>query len=426
MNGPGYPGVTPSIRRATYGTQGTAASSNVPGAREAAVSWLDSNGKLWLFGGSSNGDWLNDLWKYDPATLEWTWISGSNTAGQAGNYGSRSTAATSNIPGAREAAVSWLDSSGNLWLLGGYGLDSSGNQGWLNDLWEFNLAILEWIWVSGSNTVNQAGTYGTQGAAASSNVPGAREAAVSWLDSSGNLWLFGGLGSDSAGNLGILNDVWKYNPATFEWAWISGSNTVNQTGNYGTQGTAASSNVPGARFGAATWLDSYGKLWLFGGSGFDSVGSSGYLNDLWKYDPGTLEWTWISGGHTIYQVGIYGIQGTAASSNVPGARSEAVTWLDSSGLLWLFGGGSNLGSFNDLWKYDPGTLEWTWISGSDTVNQSGDYGTQGTATSSNVPGARSGAVTWLDSSGLLWLFGGTGLDSAGNGGVLNDLWKYTR
>ncbi len=31
---------------------------------------------------------------------------------------------------------------------------------------------------------------------------------------------------------------------------------------------------------------------------------------------------------------------------------------------------------------------WTWISGSSSVNQPGVYGTQGTATPSNVPGAR--------------------------------------
>jgi hypothetical protein len=31
-----------------------------------------------------------------------------------------------------------------------------------------------------------------------------------WTDSSGNPWLFGGYGYDSHGNLGYLNDLWKY------------------------------------------------------------------------------------------------------------------------------------------------------------------------------------------------------------------------
>jgi N-acetylneuraminic acid mutarotase len=421
-----------------YGTKGTAAPSNVPGARHWAVSWLDSSGKLWLFGGGgydSAGDsgWLNDLWKYDPTALEWTWVSGYDVSqGQPGIYGTKGTAAPSNIPGERIGAVSWLDSSGKLWLFGGGGIDSAGDGGWLNDLWKYDPTALEWTWVSGYDVwQGQPGIYGSKGTAAPSNIPGERIGAVSWLDSSGKLWLFGGGGIDSAGDGGWLNDLWKYDPTTLEWTWISGSNTVDQAGIYGTKGTAAPSNVPGARHSPVPWLDSSGKLWLFGGQGYDSTSSAGNLNDLWKYDPTTLEWTWISGSSTINQAGTYGTQGTAAPSNVPGARDQTVSWLDSSSKLWLFGGkgydsGSNLGDLNDLWKYDPTTLEWTWISGSNTVSQAGIYGTIGLAASSNVPGARHSPVPWLDSSGKLWLFGGHGYDSAGNVSWLNDLWKYTR
>jgi hypothetical protein len=37
-----------------------------------------------------------------------------------------------------------------------------------------------------------------------------------------NLWLFGGVGYDSTGDLGYLNDLWQYNPRT-ELTWINGS-----------------------------------------------------------------------------------------------------------------------------------------------------------------------------------------------------------
>ena len=41
-------------------------------------------------------------------------------------------------------------------------------------------------------------------------------------------------------------------PVSFgKWTWVSGSNTANQAGIYGTRGTAAPSNVPGARMPAA-------------------------------------------------------------------------------------------------------------------------------------------------------------------------------
>jgi N-acetylneuraminic acid mutarotase len=414
-----------------YGTQGTPNPSNVPGARGGAVSWIDSSGNLWLFGGWGYGSnaiefALNDLWNYDLTTHEWTWASGSDMTYQAGVYGTKGIADPSNVPGARDAAVSWSNSSSNVWLFGGWGVDSNLGYGQLNDLWKLDLTTLEWTWVSGSNTEGQVGIYGTKGIGDPSNVPGARGGAVSWIDSSGNLWLFGGWGTDMPGGEFWLNDLWKFDPITLEWTWVSGSNIRNQPSVYGTQGTAAPTNVPGARAYAISWTDSSGKLWLFGGGG-----PTGDLNDLWEFDATTLEWTWVSGSNTFNQASVYGTQGIAASSNVPGARSGAVSWIDSSGKLWLFGGRQPGLSYpyewlNDLWKFDPATLEWTWVSGSNSVDQGGIYGTKGIADPSNVPGARSGAVSWIDSSGKLWLFGGNGNDSAGTQNLLNDLWQYIR
>jgi hypothetical protein len=164
-------------------------------------------------------------------------------------------------------------------------------------------------------------------------------------------------------------------------------------------------------------MDTNGNAWLFGGFGGDSTGTWVYLNDLWKYSAG--EWTWMSGSNGGGQPGTYGTKGTPAPDNVPGARYGAVSWTDAAGNLWLFGGVG----LNDLWKYSAG--EWTWMSGSDTHDQPGTYGTQGTPAPDNTPGAREGAATWIDTTGNFWLFGGMGLDSTGTGGYLNDLWKYT-
>ncbi len=49
-----------------------------------------------------------------------------------------------------------------------------------------------WTWMSGSNQIDAAGVYGTKGVAAAANVPGARSDSCSWVDDSGDLWLFGG------------------------------------------------------------------------------------------------------------------------------------------------------------------------------------------------------------------------------------------
>jgi N-acetylneuraminic acid mutarotase len=200
-------------------------------------------------------------------------------------YGARGTASASNVPGARYSASSWIDSSGNLWLFGGYGYDSIGAVGRLNDLWHYSPSTGQWTWIGGEDLVNIVGVYGTLGTAAAGNLPGPRQGASSWIDSSGNLWLYGGVGNDSNGSVGNLNDLWQYSPSTSEWNWVSGGNGDNATGVYGTRGTGSVENVPGGRNSISSWIDSSGNLWLFGGSGYDSNGALGYLNDLWQYNP---------------------------------------------------------------------------------------------------------------------------------------------
>ena len=64
---------------------------------------------------------------------------------------------------------------------------------------------------------------------------------------SGNLWLFGGEGLDSAGTPnGILNDLWVYKISTNQWTWVAGSATANQTGEYGLQPFVGPPSITGA------------------------------------------------------------------------------------------------------------------------------------------------------------------------------------
>ena len=340
----------------------------------------------------------------------WTWVSGSNTNFD-GEYGIKGVPDTANVPSGREYAVSWPDTNDNLWLFGGFGYDNNNDSGVFNDLWKFDSTSGNWIWISGSQFVNEVGVYGTRGVASAANVPGARQGSVTWTDSSGNLWLFGGDKNSS-----LYNDLWKFDGSN--WAWISGSNTTGQKGTYGSQGVASISNVPGARGRTVSWIDVNNKLWLFGGYGKDSAGVTGSLNDLWKFDPVTTAWTWVSGSDVVNQVGVYGTKGVADAANVPGARSAAVAWADSLGNFWLFGGSFR----NDLWKFD-GT-SWTWISGSDQLSQKGNYGTIGVAASSNMPGGRSDAVSWVDADNNLWLYGGHGFGVSTASYFLGDLWKF--
>lgn len=420
---------------ANYGTLGQSAPGNLPPARTFASSWTDSSGDQWFFGGNSSwislNLWLcgqpvpasysdfNDFWKYSGG--EWTWMGGSQTATatQPGVYGTQQQPSSSNIPGARHGAVTWTDGAGNLWLFGGFGIDSAGNQGDLNDLWE-NVNG-EWTWIAGSNVVNQSGNYGAQGTPAAANSPGARDGAAGWTDAQGSLWLFGGYGYDSTTNTcygqiqpaGYLNDLWRF--ANGQWTWMGGANLANQSGSYGTQGVASPANMPASRQNATAWSDASGNFWLFGGDWQVSISYTEAFNDLWRYANG--KWTWVAGSSTPNQPGVYGTLGIPAASNAPGSRIAAAGWTDVSGNLWLFGGDGfdefgRGGPLNDLWRFSGG--EWTWVGGAEVRNNSGSYGTLGVPAPTNLPPSRAGASAWTEKDGTFWMFGGG----------YNDLWEY--
>ncbi|HXY06770.1 MAG TPA: kelch repeat-containing protein [Terriglobales bacterium] len=380
----------------------------VPGGRWGAASWTDTSGNLWMFGGNGNSSGsnglLNDLWKFDTSSFttansftnntgQWTWVGGSNLANTKGTYSGTP------FPGARVSPVTWTDNAGNFWLFGGYGFDGSGNEGFLNDLWEYTPGSNTWAYVSGSNLTNQKGTYGTQGTGSTNNIPGGRQEAVGWYDQvGGNLWVFGGEGYDSAGTAtGILNDLWVYNIASKQWTYVMGSSTANQTGTYelqpvvgptnttgaaGTCGLAVGSTippcpavsttgaVPGSRWGASAWTDAAGNFWLFGGWGLDSTGTNGNgaLNDTWVYTPNATAgqpgiWSWVKGSNTGNQNGVYGDMLRPYKTYViwnPGGRSNATHWIDDYGQFWLFGGEgydststTGNGYLNDMWRYLP-------------------------------------------------------------------------
>lgn len=324
----------------------------------------------------------------------------------------------------------------------------------------------------GNPSSNTIGSWGTPGAQSFDNIPSGRYRPANWTDKNGNLWLFGGFGYDSNDRTSYLDDLWEFTPSSNQWTWVGGltaapqCGVVNcgQPGNYGQQGIAAPTNVPGARYGSSSWTDAAGKLWLFGGFGFDANNTNSELNDLWSFQPSTNQWTWISGSNMAtgclsipLEFAVcsgapptFGTQNVPASGNNPGAREGANTWVDSSGNVWLYGGMTYYVDatksyaaqyyLNDLWKLNPSTNQWMWVSGNNLFSGSacygnansylpicghaGVYGVQGTAATPNTPGGRRGATTWTDTSGNLWLFGGYGFDTNAAAGQMQDMWEF--
>jgi len=415
--------------------------------------WADKSGKIWFFGGSgydatgATGT-LSDLWMFDPSTLQWAWMGGSQSAGQAAIYGTLGVASSANTPGARAGANTWTDGNGNFWLF-------SGNC--FNDLWMYSPSTAQWMWVAGADTGNQPGVYGTQGVASSTNTPGSRCAATSWADANGKFWLFGGSGVDSTGASGLLNDLWIFDPSTWEWTWMGGSDTANQLGVYGTLGVADPANVPGGRSGVTAAVDNTGNVWLWGGTelliSWDNAPQACDGDQLWVFNPTTNEWTWMSGYNVLYYhldeefLPNFGTLGVFSSSTLPGSVEGPTSWTDAEGNFWLFDGYISYGAlenwftweFNSIWEFDASMKEWAWMGGfndgysyyqfENAGGNLGVYGTQGVPDPSNVPGGRQGATVWSDSNGNVWLLAGYGccyVDTYGDirYGAFNDLWIF--
>jgi hypothetical protein len=148
----------------------------------------------------------------------------------------------------------------------------------------------EWTWVSGSNTYISSGNNGNYGSGPGSTgpgiVPGARFRSISWIDSAGNLWLFGGSPGEGLANNGVsgtldnYNDTWMFNPSTNYWTYVSGPTSMNVGGSCNGVGQTG---LPGARDQAGFGVDLSGHLWMFGGDGKDCGGNQNNLGDLWKY-----------------------------------------------------------------------------------------------------------------------------------------------
>jgi hypothetical protein len=363
-----------------YGTKGVTVSTNKPSARSGSAVWKDVSGNIWIYSGNN----YNDMWKYDPTTNNWTWMHGDNTANSPAVYGTLGLASANNTPGPIQNPIYWTDNTGKFWLYTGH-------------LWKFDPQINQWTWVKDYNGSTNPGTRGgsttwtdalgnlwLSGGSTSANdlwkydiatnqwstpgyVPGApsvpRTNTTSWTDNAGNFWFFGGKYTfefDMA-----LNELWKFNPNTNQWIMVSGFGASS----YGAKGITSSSNYPPGRFGASGWKDQSGNFWLFGGyipQGCSTTCNRSNLNDLWKYDLSTHQWTWMKGDNILNTTGDYGSQGISSSTNKPGARSNIISFADNNGNFYLFGGNEvtnaaapyyplpnyvySYGYFNDLWK----------------------------------------------------------------------------
>lgn len=230
---------------------------------------------------------------------------------------------------------------------------------------------------------------------------GGRVGSISWRDINGSFYIFGGQVSETS----LRSDLWRmigglwYNLAPV---------TVSELGNYqGTYVAVGRNGYPACRQGASHWIDPDNSLWVFGGTTVSLNGSISWpLNDLWRFRLENVDnrltgiWTWMSGNRNTEQGN--------PRSDVPAARTNAVSWTYNNKYYLFSGKLANGTATNDVWMFDPQTRAWTQVND----NQEGSP--------DSYPFPRSGATLAYDSS-FMWVFGGRRTDDS----FLNDLWKYS-
>ena len=245
-------------------------------------------GNLWLYGGFGFTDvWpnygaLNDLWKFNMASGEWTFVSGDYSVGN-GVYGTRGVTSPSVLPGSRAASAMWVDASDQIYIFGGPGFDSvNGYIDGLNDVFKFDGT--QWTWLNGSNTTaSGAGKMPSLGLAktfTSTNTPGGRTwGAASTQMGKSICYIYCGYGQLSYTDYDQA-EMWAYDLASNQWACMGGCDS-RLFSVYGTKGVFNSANNPGSRIGAGFAATPKNEIYLFGGSNrnFDPTA----FGDFWKW-----------------------------------------------------------------------------------------------------------------------------------------------
>jgi serine/threonine protein kinase len=185
------PVLTPTLTQQPFNFPNFAAqsvsSANAPTTLRSnhSMVWDSQDNQLFVFGGiDDQGNLLNDLWSFSPATQTWRELNASTA--------STALCHTSNVPAPRmNAAMVWDSVDQQLLLYGGVGA----NDHYLGDLWSYSPAAGTWTAL-----------------ACSGNPPGTRSTSAVWTGS--QMLLLGGANSN-----GLLSDFWSYTPANGGGTW---------------------------------------------------------------------------------------------------------------------------------------------------------------------------------------------------------------
>jgi hypothetical protein len=164
-----------------------------PGARFSPKCWNDNNGHLWLYGGWGSG-FLGDTWRFDGSN--WAFWGGSTQPNPGPVYGDPKTFSFDHHPGGRDY-TSVTASGSAAYLVGGW-VTGFGRSG---DIWKFE-SDKGWAFWSG-NLGAVGPNPGTIKIPSETNRISSIESTMSVVDEFDNLWIFGGDGYSTSGDIGM-------------------------------------------------------------------------------------------------------------------------------------------------------------------------------------------------------------------------------
>lgn len=406
-----------------YGPEGVASSIIYPPARHSAISWTDTAGNFWIYGGAtpyvqgSPTTSLADLWKFDPLANVWTYVAGTPFDASTIGYGNPKAVKHSimdfdsiNKPGAAQSSgFSWVTPDNHFWFLNG--LNTA-------DFWQYDPATNRWAWMGDWPTriIDTTGAIGSS--------PGRRMEGCAWVGPDGNPWLFGGYSSAMLWQ-GYYSDFLYFDRQAMGWIWKAGAVDGGQPSAPGPLDIASTTYTPGSRACFTYWQDTLFNFYLSGG--FKATGpfngaQLNYYQDVWRYSPATAQWTLQRGTGlpetTAPQWGLCALPADPLNNSFAGARQNNALWKLCEDLLVFYGGNlSGVGYNRDLYAYVPSRKGYFRLR---TYVPHPTYGTRGGADTVNFPHVSKRSSSFVDKAGNLWLFGG---DSANQ--VSNALWKFT-
>jgi hypothetical protein len=196
------------------------------------------------------------------------------------------------------------------WVFGG----KAGGGAFSNSFWSLDMTSTPYVWTSHPIAIGIRG-------------PQAR-GRCAMLALGAEVSVYGGKNS-----VGMFGDLWHYEVGTATWYQPAPDDMLPQ----------------GRKFAAATWVDTLGAGWVYGG-----VCDFGISDEMWRIEYSTSKsaWTWFLEGPSGF------------STSIPSPlHSSTLNWDPTGDRLLLFaGGGLSSGSTtysNKLYAYDVSTRVWS-------------------------------------------------------------------